>query len=263
VIRIADHGPGILSTEREKCATPLLRCEVLALPRHRRIGGRRIASDTISAHGGRMVLSDAGRRVNGGGKTTGRRELPISCGVDIPADRRRLMTSTNATAATAWRTRNRNRADGSLIFVPSQAGTGDSTYGIQETTAAVAAKPVSYPAPARNPRPDESDGAAPNPGRDRRRPVRPYGGAAGGFVEYYARRQAPRHGEEKHYGGSWEVRGGDFCTRSQDSDGPASARRSSARAIRFTERDGEEQAARSARCRNPQGLKRPKWFRGR
>ncbi len=36
----------------------------------------------------------------------------------------------------------------------------------------------------------------------------------GGFVEYYAP-DGKLHGmaEEKHYGGSWEVRNGDFCTK--------------------------------------------------
>jgi hypothetical protein len=41
----------------------------------------------------------------------------------------------------------------------------------------------------------------------------------GGFVEYYAP-DGKLHGmaEEKHYGGSWEVRGGNFCTKLEGGD---------------------------------------------
>jgi hypothetical protein len=41
----------------------------------------------------------------------------------------------------------------------------------------------------------------------------------GGFVEYYAP-DGKLHGmaEEKHYGGSWEVRDGDFCTKLEGGD---------------------------------------------
>jgi len=66
VIRIADHGPGIQAAERENVLRPFYRCEASRSRDTGGIGlGLSIASDTISAHGGRMALSET----PGGGLT--------------------------------------------------------------------------------------------------------------------------------------------------------------------------------------------------
>jgi len=66
VIRIADHGPGVPESERENVLRPFYRCEGSRSRDTGGIGlGLSIASDTISAHGGRMVLSET----PGGGLT--------------------------------------------------------------------------------------------------------------------------------------------------------------------------------------------------
>jgi signal transduction histidine kinase len=74
VIRIADHGPGIPEAERENVLRPFYRCEGSRSRDTGGIGlGLSIASDTISAHGGKMALSET----PGGGLTVEVR-LPAS-----------------------------------------------------------------------------------------------------------------------------------------------------------------------------------------
>jgi signal transduction histidine kinase len=66
VLRIADHGPGIPEAERENVLRPFYRCETSRSRDTGGIGlGLSIASDTISAHGGKMALSET----PGGGLT--------------------------------------------------------------------------------------------------------------------------------------------------------------------------------------------------
>jgi signal transduction histidine kinase len=74
VIRIADHGPGIPLSERESVLRPFYRCEGSRSRDTGGIGlGLSIASDTISAHGGKMALSET----PGGGLTVEVR-LPVA-----------------------------------------------------------------------------------------------------------------------------------------------------------------------------------------
>jgi signal transduction histidine kinase len=74
VIRIADHGPGIPADERENVLRPFYRCEGSRSRDTGGIGlGLSIASDTINAHGGKLVLSET----PGGGLTVEVR-LPAS-----------------------------------------------------------------------------------------------------------------------------------------------------------------------------------------
>jgi hypothetical protein len=84
-----------------------------------------------------------------------------------------------------------------------------------------AAQPVSYPAPGKDPvaKTEFPAGAAPVSGPEIVAALSDHTALlAGGFVEYYAP-DGKIHGlaEEKHYGGSWEVRNGDFCTLLQGS----------------------------------------------
>jgi signal transduction histidine kinase len=66
VLRVADHGPGIPEGERENVLRPFYRCEASRSRDTGGIGlGLSIASDAISAHGGRMTLLDT----KGGGLT--------------------------------------------------------------------------------------------------------------------------------------------------------------------------------------------------
>jgi signal transduction histidine kinase len=74
VIQIVDHGPGILEAERDAVLRPFYRCETSRSRDTGGIGlGLSIASDAISAHGGRMILSET----PGGGLTVEVR-LPAS-----------------------------------------------------------------------------------------------------------------------------------------------------------------------------------------
>jgi signal transduction histidine kinase len=74
VITIADHGPGIPEAEREAVLRPFYRCEASRSRDTGGIGlGLSIASDTISAHGGSIALSET----PGGGLTVEIR-LPIT-----------------------------------------------------------------------------------------------------------------------------------------------------------------------------------------
>jgi signal transduction histidine kinase len=73
VIRIVDHGPGIPESERENVLRPFYRCEGSRSRDTGGIGlGLSIASDTISAHGGKLALSET----PGGGLTVEVR-LPV------------------------------------------------------------------------------------------------------------------------------------------------------------------------------------------
>jgi signal transduction histidine kinase len=66
VIRIVDHGPGVPEAERDAVLRPFYRCETSRSRDTGGIGlGLSIASDAISAHGGRMMLSET----PGGGLT--------------------------------------------------------------------------------------------------------------------------------------------------------------------------------------------------
>ncbi len=66
VIRIVDHGPGVPERERDAVLRPFYRCETSRSRDTGGIGlGLSIASDAISAHGGRMILSET----PGGGLT--------------------------------------------------------------------------------------------------------------------------------------------------------------------------------------------------
>jgi signal transduction histidine kinase len=66
VIRIVDHGPGVPEIEREAVLRPFYRCEASRSRDTGGIGlGLSIASDTISAHGGAISLSET----PGGGLT--------------------------------------------------------------------------------------------------------------------------------------------------------------------------------------------------
>ena len=66
----------------------------------------------------------------------------------------------------------------------------------------------------------------------------------GGFVEYYAP-DGKLHGlaEEKHYGGSWEVRDGTFCTLLQDSDASICSPVERKGTTLYWSMDGEEEAS--------------------
>jgi signal transduction histidine kinase len=65
-VRIVDHGPGIPETERDAVLRPFYRCEGSRSRDTGGIGlGLSIASDTIAAHGGRLILSET----SGGGLT--------------------------------------------------------------------------------------------------------------------------------------------------------------------------------------------------
>ncbi len=86
---------------------------------------------------------------------------------------------------------------------------------------APAASPVSYPAPGKEPaiRTEFPPGVNTLSGAEIVAALSDHTAMlAGGFVEYYAP-DGKLHGmvEAKHYGGSWEVRNGAFCTLLQDS----------------------------------------------
>lgn len=96
-----------------------------------------------------------------------------------------------------------------------------STEGTQSVAPVAQTQPVSYPAPGKEPtaRTEFPAGAAPISGPEIVAALSDHTAMLpGGFVEYYAP-DGKIHGlaEEKHYGGSWEVRNGDFCTLLQGS----------------------------------------------
>jgi hypothetical protein len=117
-------------------------------------------------------------------------------------------------------------ASGAVLIAVAVAGWHwRTTQAIaQDTTLAPAAatvQPVSYPAPGKEPKATTEfpDGAAPISGPEIVAALSDHTAVLpGGFVEYYAP-DGNIHGlaEQKHYGGHWEVRNGDFCTLLQDS----------------------------------------------
>ncbi len=101
--------------------------------------------------------------------------------------------------------------------------TGSQVEGETQPAPAVeAVRPVSYPAPGKEPsaRTEFPTGAAAMSSTEIVAALSDHTALlAGGFVEYYAP-DGTIHGlaEEKHYGGSWQVRDGDFCTLLEGSD---------------------------------------------
>jgi hypothetical protein len=93
----------------------------------------------------------------------------------------------------------------------------------QSASPAVAATKVSYPAPGKEEPSGRTEfpmGAAVMSGPEIVAALSDHTALLpGGFVEYYAP-DGKLHGmaEEKHYGGSWEVRNGAFCTLLEGSD---------------------------------------------
>jgi hypothetical protein len=138
----------------------------------------------------------------------------------------------------------------------TQAGTQEA----QSASPAVVARPVSYPAPGKEPtaRTEFPAGAEPISGPEIVAALSDHTAVLpGGFVEYYAP-DGKLHGmaEEKHYGGSWEVRGGDFCTLLQDSDASICSPVEKKGNTLYWSVDGEEQASPvSTMPGNPDGLK--------
>jgi hypothetical protein len=132
-----------------------------------------------------------------------------------------------------------------------------------KSASAVTAEPVSYPAPGKEPTASASSktefpaGAAPISGPEIVAALSDHTATLpGGFVEYYAP-DGKLHGltEGKHYGGSWEVRGGDFCTLLQDSDASICSPVERKGATLYWSMDGEEQASPvSTIPGNPRGL---------
>jgi hypothetical protein len=121
--------------------------------------------------------------------------------------------------------------------------------GEQDTKSAtvVTAEPVSYPAPGKEPmaRTEFPAGAAPISGPEIVAALSDHTALLpGGFVEYYAP-DGKLHGlaEEKHYGGSWEVRGGTFCTLLQDSDASICSPVERKGNTLYWSMDGEEEAS--------------------
>jgi hypothetical protein len=134
------------------------------------------------------------------------------------------------------------------------------TQEAQSAAPAVVARPVSYPAAGKEPtaRTEFPAGAEPISGPEIVAALSDHTAVLpGGFVEYYAP-DGKLHGmaEEKHYGGSWEVRGGDFCTLLQDSDASICSPVEKKGNTLYWSVDGEEQAsAVSTMPGNPDGLK--------
>ena len=128
------------------------------------------------------------------------------------------------------------------------APTGMQTPRETQTAPTVAApKPVSYPAPgkAATARTEFPAGAAPISGAEIVAALSDHTALLpGGFVEYYAP-DGKVHGlaEDKHYGGSWEVRGGAFCTLLQDSDASLCSPVEREGNTLYWSMDGEEQAS--------------------
>ena len=123
----------------------------------------------------------------------------------------------------------------------------------------MAAEPASYPAPGREPvaKMEFPSGASPISGPEIVAALSDHTAMLpGGFVEYYAP-DGKLHGlsEGKHYSGSWEVRGGDFCTLLQDSDSSVCSPVERKGDTLYWSVDGEAQAsAISTMPGNPDGL---------
>jgi hypothetical protein len=121
------------------------------------------------------------------------------------------------------------------------------------------AQPASYPAPGKEPsaRTEFPAGAAPISGPEIVAALSNHTALLpGGFVEYYAPDGKLRGlTEGKHYGGSWEVRGGDFCTLLQDSDSSICSPVEQKGNTLYWSVDGEEEASPvSTMPGNPRGL---------
>lgn len=122
--------------------------------------------------------------------------------------------------------------------------------GLRETQSApsvVAPNPVSYPAPGKEPtaKTEFPAGAAAISGAEIVAALSDHTALLpGGFVEYYAP-DGKLHGlaEEKHYGGSWEVRNGTFCTLLQDSDASICSPVEREGNTLYWSMDGEEEAS--------------------
>jgi hypothetical protein len=166
------------------------------------------------------------------------------------------MTSTNRRIAITLAVPLTLAAAAGWYWHMTQAGAQEA----QSAPPAVAAKPVSYPAPGKEPtaRTEFPPGAAPISGPEIVAALSNHTAVLpGGFVEYYAP-DGKLHGmaEEKHYGGSWEVRGGDFCTLLQDSDASICSPVERKGDTLYWSVDGEDQAsAVSTMPGNPDGLK--------
>jgi len=123
----------------------------------------------------------------------------------------------------------------------------------------MAAEPASYPAPGREPvaKMGFPSGASPISGPEIIAALSDHTAMLpGGFVEYYAP-DGRLHGlsEGKHYSGSWEVRGGDFCTLLQDSDSSVCSPVERKGDTLYWSVDGEAEAsAVSTMPGNPDGL---------
>jgi hypothetical protein len=117
----------------------------------------------------------------------------------------------------------------------------------QSASSVVAAKPVSYPAPGKEPsaRTEFPAGAAPISGAEIVAALSDHTAVLpGGFVEYYAP-DGKLHGlaEEKHYSGSWEVRNGTFCTLLEGGDATVCSPVEREGNTLYWSMDGEEEAS--------------------
>jgi hypothetical protein len=117
----------------------------------------------------------------------------------------------------------------------------------QSVSPVVTAKPVSYPAAGKGPsaRTEFPAGAAPISGAEIVAALSDHTALLpGGFVEYYAP-DGKLHGlaEEKHYGGSWEVRNGTFCTLLEGGDESVCSPVERKGNTLYWSMDGEEEAS--------------------
>jgi hypothetical protein len=134
------------------------------------------------------------------------------------------MTTPNTTTASRRGARTIGVALAASLLVVTLAGSYWRTHAVAQDTGqanSISAQPVSYPAPGKDPvaKTEFPAGAAPVSGPEIVAALSDHTALLpGGFVEYYAP-DGKIHGlaEEKHYGGSWEVRDGDFCTLLQGS----------------------------------------------
>jgi hypothetical protein len=134
--------------------------------------------------------------------------------------------------------------------------------GVAEATSRpsiIAAEPVSYPAPGKEPsiRMESPVGAEPLSGPEIRAALSDHTALLpGGFIEYYAP-DGTLHGltEEKHYGGSWEVRNGTFCTLLEGGDSDVCSPVEREGGTLYWSVDGEKEASPVATIQgNPRNL---------
>jgi hypothetical protein len=138
-------------------------------------------------------------------------------------------------------------AAGAYWYLGMPRGGAQDLRETQSASPVAAPKPVSYPAPGKEPtvRTEFPAGAAPISGDEIVAALSDHTALLpGGFVEYYAP-DGKLHGmaEEKHYGGSWEVRNGTFCTLLQDSDASSCSPVERAGNTLYWSMDGEEEAS--------------------